>query len=151
MSAVGSSVEPMRSSNTSPLLCPSAQPEIPGSVIFGVIQGTPKDPRLVQLTELQPPTPEILNLAAPLKPTEVFRFAAPCAEFGCRHFDGHKCQLAGRVVKLLPPVDARLPPCQIRQSCRWWHQEGKAACMRCPMIVTESETESEAMLEVAGM
>lgn len=148
---MGSSAGPMRSSNTSSLLCPSAQPEVPGSVILGVIQGTPNEPRLVHLTKPQPPTPEVLGLAAPVKPTEVFRFAAPCAEFECRHFDGHNCQLVGRVVELLPPVDDRLPLCQIRQSCRWWHQEGKAACMRCPMIVTESETDSETMMKVAGV
>jgi hypothetical protein len=141
----------MGTSNTLPLLCPSAQPEIPGSVIFGVIQGTPKNPRLVQLTEPQATTPEILALAEPVKPTEVFRFAAPCAESACRHFDGNKCQLAGRIVRLIPPLEASLPPCSIRRSCRWWHQEGKAACMRCPMIVTESETDSEVMIEVAGM
>jgi hypothetical protein len=148
---MGSCVEPIRGSNTSPLLCPSSQPELPGSVIFGVIQGTPTDPRLVQLTEPQPTTPQILALAAPLKPTKVFRFAAPCAELACRHFDGNNCQLAGRIVRLIPPVEASLPPCQIRRSGPWWHQEGKAACIRYPVIVTESETDSEAMMEVAGM
>jgi hypothetical protein len=148
---MGSSVEPMGTSNTCRLLCPSAQPELPGSVILGVIQGTPKHPRLVQLTEPQPTTPKILDLAQPVKPTEVFRFAAPCAEFACHHFDGTKCELVGRVVRLIPPVETSLPLCHIRSSCRWWHQEGKAACMRCPVIVTESETDSEAMIEVAGM
>jgi hypothetical protein len=148
---MGSCVEPVGTSNTSRLLCPSAQPELPGSVIFGVIQGTPKDPRLVQLTELQPTTPEILDLAAPVKPTEVFRFAAPCAEFACHHFDGNKCQLAERIVRLIPPVEVTLPACHIRSSCRWWHQEGKAACLRCPVIVTDSETDSEVVIEVAGM
>jgi hypothetical protein len=150
-SSMGSGVEPMDSPNTPRLLCPSAQPDIPGSVIFGVIQGTPQDPRLVQLTEPQPTTTQILDLAAPVKPTEVFRFAAPCAEFACRHFDGNECQLAGRIVSLLSSVEAPLAPCHIRRSCRWWHQEGKAACMRCPMIVTESATESETMIEAAGM
>jgi|ERR1043166_8656728 len=141
----------MGTPNTSRLLCPSAQPELPGSVIFGVIQGTAKEPRLVQLKEPQPTTPEILDLAAPVKPTEVFRFAAPCAEFGCRHFDGNNCQLAKRVVRLIPPAEASLPLCHIRPSCRWWHQEGKAACMRCPVIITETEADSETMIEVAGM
>jgi hypothetical protein len=148
---MGSCVEPMRTSNTSRLLCPSAQPELPGSVIFGVIQGTAKAPHLVQLTEPQPTTPEILDLAAPVKPTEVFRFAAPCAEFACHHFDGIKCQLAARIVRLIPPVETSLPICHIRSSCRWWQQEGRAACMRCPVIVTETETDSEAMVEAAGM
>src|SRR5712691_7185185 len=103
----------MGSSNTMRLLCPSSQPEVPGSVIFGVIQGTPQDPRLVRLKEPEPTTQEILDLAAPVKPTEVFRFAASCAEFACRHFEGNKCQLAGRIVRLIPPVEARLPRCHI--------------------------------------
>ncbi|WP_256973461.1 hypothetical protein [Nostoc sp. T09] len=33
-----------------------------------------------------------------------------------------------RIVEDLPGV------VQIRSSCRWWQQEGKAACMRCPQI-----------------
>jgi len=42
-----------------------------------------------------------------------------------------------------------LPPCRIRQSCRWWLQEGKAACFRCPQVVTDDYNPSEIMAEVA--
>ena len=48
--------------------------------------------------------PEVLAMAAPLKPTEVFRLAATCAEHKCPHFDGADCRLATRVAKMLPPV-----------------------------------------------
>jgi hypothetical protein len=39
-------------------------------------------------------------------------------------------------------VDA-LPACAIRPACRWWQQEGKAACQRCPQVVTQAYAPSE--------
>jgi hypothetical protein len=38
-------------------------------------------------------------------------------------------------------VDA-LPRCLIRPACRWFQQEGKEACVRCPQVVTESSNVS---------
>src|SRR4051794_35165032 len=115
----------------SPPLCPSAQPEMEGSVVFGVADG----PRVSYLAAPIATSVEVLALAGPVPPTEVFRFAAPCAPGGCRHFDGAACRLAERIVQLLPPAVAGVPPCPIRPDCRWWQQEGKAACLRCPTIV----------------
>ena len=120
------------------------------AVVFGLVRGTVDEPRVFPLAKPQPVTPELLALAAPVRPTEVFRFAAPCAGTACSHFDGAKCQLAGRFVKLLPPVTATLPPCHLRTNCRWWRQEGRAACLRCPQLVTESEPKDERFIEAAG-
>ncbi|NJR64382.1 MAG: nitrogen fixation protein [Leptolyngbyaceae cyanobacterium CRU_2_3] len=130
-------------------LCPSAQPEMAESVIFGVIKGTLAEPRLTHLAKPRPVTDELLRLASPVKPTEVFRFAAPCANNSCQHFDGSNCRLAKRIVDLLPAVETILPPCQIRSSCRWWQQEGKTACLRCPQIVTETYNPSEPLNQAA--
>jgi hypothetical protein len=130
-------------------LCPSAQPEMADSILFGMVTGTVDEPRVAYLTEPQPVTDEILGLADPVKPTEVFRFAAPCAGRGCQHFDGVNCQLASRVVKLVPAVVDLLPPCRIRPDCRWWQQEGKAACMRCPLVVTQNYVPSEQQRKAA--
>jgi hypothetical protein len=88
------------------------------------------------LDEPQPVTSELLALSRPVRPTEVFRFAAPCAEHGCRHFDGARCQLGAKLVEKLPPTVERLPPCRIRPACRWWREQGGAACLRCPLVVT---------------
>jgi hypothetical protein len=132
-----------------PVFCPSAQPEMVGSVVFGVVGGTAVAPRAVPLVEPLPVTPELLALSAPVKPTEVFRFAAPCVGDACKHFDGSRCQLAGRIVSLLPPVSDSLPFCRLRPHCRWWLQEGKPACLRCPQIVTEQCSDSELMYHVA--
>jgi hypothetical protein len=64
------------------------------------------------------------------------------------HFDGHDCRLATRLVQLLPAVVDRLPPCHVRPDCRWWQQEGKAACLRCPQVVTDWAQPPEQLVEV---
>ena len=132
-----------------PLLCPSAPPDKTDGVAFGVVQGTADEPRLRHLAEPQPVTDELLHLAAPARPTEVFRFAAPCAGSSCQHFDGSSCRLVSRVVKLLPAVTDDLPPCLIRPSCRWWREQGRNACVRCPQIVTESSSPDRRFIEAA--
>jgi hypothetical protein len=135
-------------SSTLPL-CPSAQPEMEGSVVFGIVGGTAELPQVGYLATAQPVTEELLALTQPVDPTEVFRIAAPCAETACRHFDGLKCQLAVRAAQMLPIVVDRLPPCSIRPNCRWWQQEGKAACMRCPAITTEMYQPTEQQRQAA--
>lgn len=119
------------------LSCPSAEAGQAGGAVIGVVGRRDGAPRVAML-----PQPVPFEAVASLMPdavpaTEVLRFTAPCAEGKCRHFDGHDCTLAARIVARLPPVMARLPPCAIRPSCRWWRQEGPAACQRCPQIVTE--------------
>ncbi len=132
-------------------LCPSARPEMDGAVIFGVVGGTPAAPRLAYLTAPVPVTPDILAAAHPATPAEVYRAAAPCAAAACRHFDGSACQLAQRTVRLLPMVVTALPPCRIRASCRWWKQEGRAACLRCPQVVTDDFAPTDLQREAAGL
>lgn len=141
-------MEHIAATNAVPL-CPSAQPEMAGSVVFAVVGGTAKEPLLAHLTHPQPVTDELLALSAPVTPTEVFRFAAPCANSACQHFDGSNCRLATKIVHLLPEVVAGLPPCRIRPNCRWWQQEGLRACMRCPQIVTENYFSSEQLRQAA--
>jgi hypothetical protein len=131
------------------LLCPSAQPGMADSVVFGVVTGTVEKRRIGYLTEPQPATDEVLGLAGAVKPTEIFRIAAPCAESACTHFDGANCRLAQRIVQGLPVASAGLAPCKIRPRCRWWRQEGKAACLRCPEVITESYDASEQHRSVA--
>lgn len=132
-----------------PTLCPSAQPEMDDSVAFGVVSGTVEEPRLLHFAEPQPVTDELLALAQPVRPTEVFRFAAPCAGHACQHFDGANCQLATRIVQILPAVTSSLPPCTLRAECRWWQQEGRAACLRCPQVVTLDYAASDSMTQAA--
>jgi hypothetical protein len=103
------------------------------------------------LNELLPATDAVLALSAPLKPTEVYRLSATCAEHKCPHFDGLDCRLATRIVQILPPVVDTLPPCTIRKDCRWFSQEGAAACRRCPEITTVSYDLSLTARQVSGL
>lgn len=130
-------------------LCPSARPESGESVVFGIISGTVAEPRVAYLKQPQPVTDELIAKASPITPAEIFRTAAPCAAKGCQHFDGQDCRLATRIVEKLPAVAEELPPCSIRRDCRWWQQEGKAACMRCPQVITDNYNASELAVNVA--
>jgi hypothetical protein len=132
-------------------LCPSAQPGMDDCRVLGVVQQDGPAPRLVYLNQILPATDDVLALSAPLKPTEVFRLAATCAEHKCPHFDGADCQLATRVVQILPAVVDALPPCTIRKDCRWYSQEGGAACRRCPEITTVSYDLSPTARDVSGL
>jgi hypothetical protein len=119
--------------------------------VLGVVQHEGPKPTIVYLNQILPATDEVLGMSAPLKPTEVFRLAATCAEGGCPHFNGTDCRLATRVVKILPAVVDALPPCTIRKDCRWFFQEGGAACRRCPEVTTVSYDLSEQGREVSGL
>ena len=132
-------------------LCPSAQPGMEGCRILGVVQQDGSRPKLQYLSEHLPASREILAMSAPLQPTEVFRLAATCAEGRCPHFDGKDCRLATRIVHILPAVVNTLPPCIIRQQCRWFSQEGGAACRRCPEITTVSYDLSPRSRDVSGL
>jgi hypothetical protein len=140
-----------RPASEKPILCPSAQPDMAEARVFGVQTGNPEDGfRVGYLTDAHPVTPDILAASGNVLPTQVLRVAAPCMGSGCKHFDGSQCQLAARVASMLDPVVSRLPPCAIRPTCRWFRQEGRAACLRCPQIVTDLATGTDLQREVAG-
>jgi hypothetical protein len=119
-------------------LCPSSAAEMEDSVIFGIVLGTPEEPHVLHLNQVKPIPQELLDLDAPVKPAEIFRIAGACSESDCKHYDGSKCRLVERIVDGLPTVTEQIPACAIRSSCRWWHQSGKEACLRCQQIVREN-------------
>ena len=131
-------------------LCPSAQPEMAGVAVFGIIGGTAAEPRAAYLDRLVPLTPAIAQTAAPVRPDEVFRMSAPCAANGCQHYGGGRCSLAGRLVQLVPSVVTSAPPCMLRPACMWWQQEGVEACLRCPQVVTHMYGASAQLIEAAS-
>jgi len=130
-------------------LCPSAPPEWSGAVAIGIVGGSAQAPQVTSLARPLPVSEDLLKLAAPVEPTEVFRFAAPCANGACVHFRTGSCQLAAKVVKLLAPTTDSLPYCTIRADCRWYRQEGRAACLRCPQVVTDNVLPNAAMRRAA--
>jgi hypothetical protein len=120
-----------------PVMCPSAQPGMKEPRLIGVAMLDEGTPSVAYLNEPVPLSDEILALAGPAEPSEIFRIAAHCEESRCTHFNGSKCSLATRIVQILPAVVDVLPACLIRASCRWYTQEGKAACFRCPQVITQ--------------
>ncbi|MGB3556352.1 MAG: hypothetical protein WBA25_17120 [Jannaschia sp.] len=128
------------------LSCPSAQPETEGAQVLGVVDGE----RLSYVNARVPVTPEVLEAAGPVPPTQLFRFAAPCATATCTHFEGGACRLATRIATRMAPVVDRLPACVIRPTCRWHAQEGAAACHRCPQVVTRIAAPDSALQEIAS-
>jgi hypothetical protein len=132
-------------------LCPSAQPGMDNCNVLGVVQRDGPKLLLLYLRSPVPATEAVLAMTAPLKPTEVYRLSATCAEHKCLHFDGADCQLATRIVKGLPPAVDTLPPCIICKDCRWFSKEGGAACLRCPEITALTYDLSSETQAISGL
>ena len=66
------------------------------------------------------------------------------------HFANHACSLAARIATMLDPVVSGLPRCAIRPTCRWFREQGRAACVRCPQVVTEAREGEGVPLEVSA-
>lgn len=119
-------------------MCPSAPHDEPGAHVFAVVGGTLEEPSVSYLDKPLPVTQELIDMAGPVDPAEIFRISAPCAGSKCSHFNDteHSCRLATRTVKLASVVVTKPPRCGIRATCVWWAQEGVSACLRCPQVVT---------------
>lgn len=130
------------------LLCPSSTGTLEDTVLIGVVTEHADGPRVVPTEQAMPVTAEILKMAEPVHPSEVFRFASPCHGCQCPHFKHDACQLAVRSVDLLEAVVDTLPKCSIRPHCRWFRQEGAAICKRCPQVVTDQYNPSETMVKI---
>jgi hypothetical protein len=133
-----------------PLSCPSAQPDMVDAHVFGVVTGPADDPRVAYLKANAVVGDETLATLGEVDPTRVFRFAARCETSRCAQFDGQHCSLARRIVERLAPVVDTLPSCQIRPTCRWFHEIGEAACRRCPQVVTLVPPEQNGLRRAAA-
>lgn len=120
----------------SELMCPSADVDDAGARMYGLVVGTPDRPETAYLDAVQPITPELREMAAPASANEVFRIASRCISKACPHFDHGRelCRFGEKTVRMAPVVVTMLPSCAIRASCRWWHQHGQDACLRCPQV-----------------
>jgi hypothetical protein len=129
--------------------CPSAQPDMENAQVFGVVSGTPTEPRIAYLrTDAIIKQSTLENIGA-LEATHVFRFSAKCEENRCSQFDGTSCGLGRRIANGLDPVVDVLPSCQIRPTCRWYAENGKDACFRCPQVVTLIPHDKSKLSQVA--
>lgn len=113
------------------LRCPSSHPVKPRASVFAIWGGTEEAPTLRYLPAAIP----ISGADDADAVTAKARVTAPCDGPSCANFDGVGCRLPRMIVEALPVVTDSLPPCILRASCVWFHQEGKEACFRCPQIL----------------
>jgi hypothetical protein len=137
------------SENGRPKKCPSAQVGMAELTILGIASYSNGNAEIAYIEEPISFSDGLATLAESVPKSRVFRLAGACEERRCLHFDGNECRLAQRIVHSLPVVVDILPPCTIRKDCRWYSQEGAAACMRCPQIVTLTDVDDPVMIEVA--
>jgi hypothetical protein len=135
MAKLESEEEPARQERV--WFCPSAQPSLAGSLIFGVVKDTGEAQRVTFLERpVKVSEGTVLAFAGgQQRATDIFRFAAPCQQKQCRNWSGHSCRVGERLVQILPASSA-LPECKLRSVCLWFHQEGGSACLRCTQMVT---------------
>lgn len=117
--------------------------------VLGLLTGSAEEPRVAYLPPGVGIDVELAKSLLPLAPTQAFRFAAKCESSRCVHFGDGRCSLAERIVQQLPEVVDALPPCQIRSGCRWYAEQGGAACRRCPQVITMVPRADDAMNRVA--
>lgn len=93
-----------------------------------------------------PITPEFSDrVSAAGSPERRFRFAGPCVESGCQQWTGSRCGVIDAVVAQaetavaggIDGLDTPLRPCPVRRECRWFAQQGAAACHVCPLVATD--------------
>lgn len=129
--------------------CPSADPRLPDAKVIGIVRAAGEQAAVELLPVAVEPQLVIDLIPAELPVRSVLRFAGSCQESACAHFSAGRCELASRVVAQLPEVVDRIARCAIRPRCKWWHQEGIAACRRCPQILTEPLAATGTMVAVA--
>ena len=91
------------------LECPSAQPDMDGARVFGLIGGTVEQPRIQYLKKSAIVTEPLASKLDSIDPTKVFRYAVTCEQSRCQHFSEGQCSLAHRVAQQLPAWLIRHP------------------------------------------
>lgn len=126
-------------------LCPSARCKT-GAELLGVRQ----DGGTVAILPQTLPVDEtfVQKVAEYASPEQAFRFTNKCVEGACSQWTGKTCGVIEKLVIYLDGVPAKeeLPRCPIRKDCRWFHQQGNAACKICVFVITEV-TEKDVMVQ----
>ncbi len=116
--------------------CPSAPHQHPEARLLGVVLEEEGEAR-VAYVEKDTALPEDFDPGSlGIDPGHALRFAAPCANRGCGQWRDGACGLGKAIIEQLAPVVDVAPACTLRQTCRWYAENGKASCLRCPQITT---------------
>jgi hypothetical protein len=75
-----------------------------------------------------------------------YRFAGPCVTSSCGFWSGDHCGLGAKLAEsyreTAGPGQNELPKCAIRRTCRWFAEQGAAACSPCSYVVTDSRADT---------
>jgi len=114
-------------------LCPSGRCR-PGSTLLGI-----RGPggRIIYTPNMPPLDEELADAFAANGGSAAYRFAEPCVEHQCGHWSDGTCGVARATVASSVHATDGLPHCSIRVACRWFAQEGRAACYACPVVVRD--------------
>ena len=74
-----------------------------------------------------------------------FRFTAPCQKHGCSRWQDGVCAVGKAAAHVAGQFTdpGSLPACVIRAQCRWFEQQGPAACRTCPRVVHDMSVDDE--------
>ncbi len=120
-----------------------------GARPIGIISGTAEQTRIAFFKKSTLSGFPWREQFSTLDATQILRFAARCEKQRCCHFDGEHCSLGARIRRELPPVVDELPACSIRANCRWFAEQGRDVCLRCPQIVSMIPAADSAMNRIA--
>jgi hypothetical protein len=69
-------------------------------------------------------------------PEKRFRFTNKCVKSACQQWNGDSCGVIKTVLEKIEEQywKTELPACGIRDTCRWFFQEGGNACKVCPLV-----------------
>lgn len=125
-------------------LCPSSSAK-EGALLLGVVNGNQS---VSFLPTPFPVTQQFIDNAKLEGGLENrFRFTNRCTKHGCGQWTNGQCGVINRLAEANAHLDneagIQLKPCAIRQSCRWYAQEGSKACQICPFVITEEIGQEE--------
>ncbi|GGM21537.1 hypothetical protein GCM10011608_02740 [Micromonospora sonchi] len=120
-------------------MCPSTT-AANATVFLGMI--TPAG-RVAYVTPPMPAEVALATADAASGPVESrYRLAGPCVTSRCGFWTGDHCGLGERLVASYAETTGEpktnLPHCAIRRSCRWYAEQGPAACTPCSHVTTDA-------------
>lgn len=117
------------------ILCPSARCKA-GATLLGVVR---EDGTIAFLPAGFEVDEDFVRLVRQGRnPESRFRFADRCIEGACQQWKDHHCTVPGKVRSRLDVLpESGEPDCAVRPYCRWYRQDGAAACDICPLVITD--------------
>ena len=133
-----------------PLSCPSTPEDQPDAVVFGVVGGTVERPMVAYLTSSLPASDGTSHANCTGHTSGSVPIRGDMRQTACQNFQDGRCSVTTRLVAVAKPVVDQLPRCAIRSTCRWWAENGRASCVRCPSVVTVDYAPTPEAVAIAG-